>query len=59
MNNVTSQETNTPDEVNKVLNKLIDNQNLIEAKVCQLAIANDDYNTEVDEYNKDLEKGDN
>lgn len=33
LKNVTSQETDTFDEVNKVLNKLIDNVNLVENKV--------------------------
>ena len=36
MNNVTEQETNTFEEVNKVLNMLIDNQNLMEGKILVL-----------------------
>lgn len=36
LNNVTSQETDTFEEVNKVLNKLIDNLNLVESKVLVL-----------------------
>lgn len=46
MKNVTGQETDTSDEVNKVLNRLIDNQNQIEAKVEQMAAVN--------KYNKSL-----
>lgn len=56
LKNVTSQETNTFDEVNIVLNNLIDNVNLIETKLCQIATANDDYNAKVDRYNESLEK---
>ena len=36
LKNVTGQETDTFDEVNKVLNKLIDNVNLVESKVLVL-----------------------
>jgi hypothetical protein len=36
LKNVTGQETDTFDEVNKVLNLLIDNVNLIESKVLVL-----------------------
>lgn len=36
LKNVTLQETDTFDEVNKVLNKLIDNLNLVEGKVLVL-----------------------
>lgn len=36
LKNVTLQETDTFDEVNKVLNKLIDNLNLVENKVLVL-----------------------
>ena len=33
LNNVTGQETDTFDEVNKVLNRIIDELNLVDAKV--------------------------
>lgn len=36
MENVTGQETDTFDEVNKVLNKIIDNQNSLENRVSAL-----------------------
>lgn len=36
LKNVTGQETDTFDEVNKVLNRVIDNLNLIESKVLVL-----------------------
>ncbi len=36
LKNVTEAETNTFDEVNKVLNRLIDNVNLVESKVLVL-----------------------
>ena len=52
LKNVTGQETDTFDEVNKVLNKLITNQNRIEERLD----ANDAYNAEVDKYNESLLK---
>lgn len=36
MENVTGQETDTFDEVNKVVNKIIDNQNSLENRVSAL-----------------------
>ena len=43
MKNVTGSETDTFDEVNKVLNRIIDELNSTE-----------DYNAEVEEYNEEL-----
>jgi hypothetical protein len=57
LKNVTGQETDTFDEVNKVLNRIIDNLNLIENKVLVLdnkATKNDSYNAEVEKYNENL-----
>jgi len=57
LKNVTGQETDTFDEVNKVLNRVIDNLNLVENKVLVLdnkATKNDSYNAEVAKYNSDL-----
>ncbi len=57
LKNVTGQETDTFDEVNKALNRIIDNINLVESKVLVLdnkATENDSYNAEVAKYNSAL-----
>ncbi|KKK94817.1 hypothetical protein LCGC14_2679010, partial [marine sediment metagenome] len=52
MNNVTLSEFNTDDEKLRVVNRIIDNQNMIEGKLLQL-IAKE---RSVDAYNKKVDK---
>ena len=57
MNNVTLSEFNTDDEKLRVVNRIIDNQNMIEGKLLQLIAKErsvDAYNKKVDKYNEGL-----
>lgn len=54
LKNLTGQETDTSDEVNKQLNKIIDNLNLIEAKVLNLDTKTDALTKKVNKQEKTI-----
>lgn len=59
MENITFSQADTTDEIVKVLNKIIDNQNQIEGKLLQIIASEastNAYNKKVDSYNKSLSK---
>ena len=53
-NQITGSETDTFDEVNKVLNSMREKYNELVDVVLKMSTKNDDFNAEVDEYNKSL-----
>ncbi len=60
MENVRRTEVDNIDEVTKVFNRIIDNQNMIEGKLLQMIADQrsvDAYNEKVDKYNESLLKG--
>lgn len=56
LKNVTGQETDTFDEINKVMNKIIDNLNVVETEVLRMSAANKKHNAAVDKYNAAVDK---
>lgn len=56
LNQITGSETDTFDEVNKVLNILREKHNELVDVVLTMSTKNDVFNAEVDEYNKSVEK---
>lgn len=55
LNNVTGSETDTFDEVNKILNRIIDNFNSVATANNEHNVAVGKYNAEVDKYNRSVD----